>query len=107
MKGRHGHNLRSPHCQWGNGGAERLGRLLIKAFRAILADRKDDRCDWPQFAAAVNEAANKVMRVSSRGNKTPVELLTGIAPTTAAQRITSLGVKGKTTTVEVVPQEVL
>ena len=59
------------------------------------------------YVVAVNEAANKVMRVSSRGDKTPVELLTGIVPTTAAQRITSLGVKAKTTKVDVVPTEVL
>ena len=101
------HHIVAPYCQWGNGGAERLGRLLVKAFRAILADRQADRCDWPDFAAAVNEAANKVMRVSSRGNKTPVEILTGIVPTTAAQRITSLGIRGKTTKVDVVPTEVL
>ena len=101
------HHIVAPYCQWGNGGAERLGRLLVKAFRAILADRQADRCDWPDYAAAVNEAANKVMQVSSRGNKTPVELLTGIVPLTAAQRITSLGIKGKTTTVEVVPAAVL
>ena len=51
--------------------------------------------------------ANKVMCVSSRGNKTPVELITGIVTTTVAQRITSLGIQGKTTKVDVVPTEVI
>ena len=101
------HHIVSPYCQWGNGGTERLGRLMVKAFLAILADRQTDHVSWPQYTAAVNETANKVMKVSRRGHKTIVELLTDIVSCTVTQRIVSLGVDTETTKADVVSGETL
>ena len=50
---------------------------------------------------------NKVLRIHSRGDKTPAELLTGVMPATAVARLTRLGVDGETVKADSVPEHVL
>jgi hypothetical protein len=101
------HHIVAPHSQWSNGGVERLNRVFLRSMRALLNGQRKDICDWPRWTAVVQEALNKVLRVRSRGNKTPAQLLTGVVPATAVARLTRLGVQADTIKADAVPVDVL
>lgn len=82
------HHIVAPYSQWGNGGAERLNSVFLDSERALINSQRKDVCDWPKFTAVSNEALNKVLPVSCRGNKTPVQLLTGVMEKTAVSKLT-------------------
>ena len=89
------HHIVAPHSQWSNGRVERLNRIFLKGMRALLATRGHDIRNWPFWVPAVQECLNKVMRVSSRGNKTPMQLLTGLVPEGAIAHIAWLGIRAE------------
>ena len=99
------HHIVAPYCQWSNGRVERLNSIFLNGMRAILASRGDDIKNWPRWVPAIQESLNKVLRVSSRGNKTPMQLLTGLTPEGAVAHIAWLGVDAVIG--EPVPSEVL
>ena len=70
------HHIVTPYCQWSNGRVE----------------RGHDIKNWPRWVPAIEESLNKVLRVSSRGDKTPMQLLTGLTPEGAVAHIAWLGV---------------
>lgn len=72
---------------------ERLNKVFLDCMRALLNGRREDRCDWPRWVPAVQECLNKVLRVSSRGDKTPTELLLGRAAKSAVHHIVWMGVQ--------------
>ena len=53
----------------------------------------------------MQECLNKHMPVSSHDNRTPMELLTGLAPKTAIDQIAWLGVDAKVTPIDVSNQQ--
>ena len=71
---------------------ERLNRIFLNGMKALLASRGEDIRSWPQWTPAVQESLNKVLRVSARGNKTPMQLLIGLVPEGAVAHIAWLGV---------------
>ena len=71
---------------------ERLNRIFLQGMRALLSARKIPVNEWPQWVPAIQESLNKVLRVSSRGNKTPMQLLTGLVPEGGVSHIAWLGV---------------
>ena len=106
LRGFH-HHIVAPHSQWSNGGVERCNRVYLRGMRALLNSQRADICDWPRWVSTVQEAMNKVLRIHSRGDKTPAELLTGVMPVTAVARLTRLGVDGETVKADSVPEHVL
>ena len=86
------HHITAPYSQWANA-AERLNQELLKGFKQILHTTDTEIKHWPKWAAAIQECLNKQLPVSSRDNRTPMELLTGLAPRTAIQHIAWLGVE--------------
>ena len=101
------HHIVAPHCQFGNGGVERLNRVFLRSMRALISAQRKDISDWPRWSSVVQEALNKVLRVKSRGNKTPAQLLTGVIPATAVARLTRLGVHADAIKADAVPEDVL
>ena len=89
------HHILAPYSQWGNA-AERLNKQFLRAVKAILHTQKTDEADWPQWQPAIQECLNKQMPISSRDNRTPMELLTGLAPKSAIKHIAWLGVDAVT-----------
>lgn len=87
------HHIVAPYSQWSNGGAERLNQVFLKAMRALLHSRKENWDNWPRWTSAINGALNKTLKVSSRGNKTPMEILTGLPPKAALRHIVWRGVE--------------
>ena len=85
------HHIVAPHSQWANGGVERLNKVFLDAARALLHNHGVDICDWPKFTAAINGTLNKYMRISSRGNKTPIELLTALVAADGVEQIVWMG----------------
>ena len=73
----------TPYSQWANAVVERLNKVIEDKLAAILNSRGDPWTAWPAWSPAIQEAVNKRMSVSSRGNKTPMELLTGQKPKSA------------------------
>ena len=70
-----------------HGGVERVNRVFLQGARTILSKLgKDDR-DWPDVTPTIMGCLNKTLTVSSRGNKTPVELMTGLQPKDAVDHI--------------------
>ena len=86
------HHIVAPYSQWANGGVERLNKIVEDKLAAILNARSDPWTEWPAWVPAIQEAANKRMPVSSRGNKTPMELLMGQKPKSALKYIAWMGV---------------
>ena len=97
----------APHSQWGNGGVERLNRVFLDKMKALLNSQAEDLCDWPKWVPCAQEAINKVLKVASRGDKTPCELLTGMLPQTAARRLSVLGVEAEVVKFDSVPTDIL
>ena len=87
------HHITAPHSQWSNGRVERLNRVFLNAMRGLLASKGVEVKRWPNWVPAVQEEClNKVMRVTARGGKTPMQLLTGLTPEGAIAHIACLGV---------------
>ena len=87
------HHITTPHSPWTHGGIERLNRVVIKCMRALLATRGLDDRDWIPVLPAIQECINKQMKVSSRGNRTPLELVTGLTEDTGADYVAWMGPK--------------
>jgi transposase InsO family protein len=86
------HHMTTPYSPWTHGGVERLGRQVLKSMRALLATMDRDERDWPAIAPVIQGCINKNLRVSSRGDKTPMQLLTGLTPKNGIDHIAWLGV---------------
>ena len=95
------HHITAPYSQWGNGGVERLNLETVKSFKKVIASTDREISEWPALAPAVQECLNKSMPVSNRDRRTPMELLTGLAPRTAIDQIAWLGVDATLTPVPV------
>ena len=101
------HHIVAPHSQWGNGGVERLNRVFLDKMKALLNSQGEDLCDWNKWVPVAQEAINKVLKVASRGGRTPCELLTGMLPQTAARRLSVLGVEAEQVKFDSVPADTL
>ena len=99
------HHIIAPYSQWGNGGVENLNKAIVKATKAIAHANGIEIKNWPATAPAIQECMNKRIPVSSRDNRTPIELLTGLAPKSAIKHIAWLGVDA-TTGIDI-PDEVI
>ena len=69
-----------------------MNKVVEDKLAAILNARGDPWTEWPGWIPTMQEATNKRMPVSSRGNKTPMELLMGQRPKSALKYIAWLGV---------------
>ena len=90
------HHIIAPYSQWGNGGVENLNKAIVKATKAITHANDIEITDWPATSPAIQECMNKRIPISSRDNRTPIELLTGLAPKSAIKHIAWLGVDATT-----------
>ena len=86
------HHIVAPYSQWSNGGVERLNQVVEDKLTAILNSRGDPWTAWPAWTSAIQEAANKRIPISSRGYRTPMELLMGQKPKSALKYIAWMGV---------------
>ena len=89
------HRITTPHSPWTHGGVERLNRVVLKNLRALLQARGLDERDWVPMIPVTQACVNKVLKVSSRGGKTPMELLTGLKPKSGVDFVAWLGVDAK------------
>jgi hypothetical protein len=82
-----------PYSPWSNGGVERLNRVFLQAMRALLDTRGlASSADRVALVPVMQGCINKVLKVSLRGGRTPMELLTGLAPKSGVAHIAWLGV---------------
>ena len=92
------HHIVTPYSQWANGLVERLNRVWRQRMAALLHDLGEDWNTWPEYVPTIQEALNKRLPVSSRGNKTPMELLMGVTLKSGLQYVAYLGVDATTAT---------
>ena len=76
-----------------------MNRVLLKNMKALLQARSKDVRDWVPMVPVVQGCANKTLKVQSRGDKTPMELLTGLQPKTGLDSVAWLGVEATVGTV--------
>lgn len=75
------HHFVAPYSPWANGTIERVNRVILRLFRALLSQRRLHESNWLSLldliVAAVNMTPSRY-----RGNTSPFELFTGFPPTT-------------------------
>lgn len=70
-----------------------MNQHLAKRLKALVNARGDDWTAWPAYVPAIQEVLNKRLVIRDRGNKTPLELLTGVSPRQALSYVAWLGVQ--------------
>ena len=73
------HHFTLPHCPWSNGAVERLGREVLRIFRATLSELRMRPDEWPALVPVLQSALNCAPSASRR-NKAPVTAFLGIEP---------------------------
>ena len=74
------------HSKWVNGVAERSIKEMKDIMVQLCRDLDVPQNKWPNILPLVQAAMNRKKR-SSRGNRSPIELTTGIQPRTVADMI--------------------
>ncbi len=52
------HHFTLPQTPWSNGGIERLGKEVLRMFRAVLSDLKMRPSEWPDLVPVLQSALN-------------------------------------------------
>lgn len=73
------HHFTLPYTPWSNGAVERLGKEVIRTFRALVSEFQMDFSEWPDLLpiqSALNNAPSP-----QRGNTPPITAFLGLEPT--------------------------
>ncbi|KAJ8564187.1 hypothetical protein ON010_g7157 [Phytophthora cinnamomi] len=71
-----------PYSPWVNGTVERVNRDVLQVLRVLLMKYQLDTKEWPYLLPVVQANLNHT-ELPSLGDKAPVELFTGLPPTSA------------------------
>lgn len=74
------HHFTLPYCPWSNGAVERLGKELLRVFRAVLSELQMRHDEWPDLLPLVQSALNTAPS-PQRGDVSPITAFTGLPPT--------------------------
>ena len=74
------HHFTLPNTPWSNGAVERLGKELIRVFRAALSELQLDLKEWPDLLPVVQSVLNNSPS-PQRGNVAPITAYLGREPT--------------------------
>lgn len=74
------HHFTLPYCPWSNGDIERLGRELVRTFRAVLSELKSKNNEWPDLLPVIQSILNNSQSPQS-GNIAPISAFLGRDPT--------------------------
>jgi len=69
-------------CSWSNGAVERLGREVLRAFRATISELQIGFQEWPDLVPLVQSSLNNSPS-PQRGNKAPITIFIGAPASTA------------------------
>ncbi len=86
------HHFTLPYTPWSNGAIERVGKEVLRIFRATLSELRMNRGEWPDLVPLLQSALNNAPSPQRR-NFTPVEIFLGQEPTDPVQtfRLASTG----------------
>ena len=73
------HHITAPYNKKSHGVGERINRTCLDAYLAFLAQMELDEKTWPKYAKMIQAQINRTP-TKSRGNKSPIEITTGIKP---------------------------
>jgi len=73
------HHFTLPHTPWSNGAVERLGREVLRVFRATASELRMPFSDWPDLVPLVQSSLNNSPS-PQRGNKAPITIFIGAEP---------------------------
>ena len=88
------HHITLPYCPWANGSVEVVGKDLLWTLRALLSELEASIDEWDLVLPLVEYAVNHRRR-AILGGRSPVELVNGRQPRTAADLVLWSGVKMK------------
>ena len=74
------HHFTLPYSPWSNGAVERLGKELLRVFRAVLSELQMLPAEWPDLLPLVQSSLNQSPSPQRR-NYAPVTAFTGLEPT--------------------------
>lgn len=74
------HHFTLPYKPWINGAVERLGKELLRTFRAIVSELQMEFDEWPDLLPIVHSTLNTAPS-PQRGNVSPITAFTGLKPT--------------------------
>ncbi|OWZ03927.1 hypothetical protein PHMEG_00024262 [Phytophthora megakarya] len=75
-------NFTPPYSPWVNGTVERVNRDVLQVLRVLLMEYQLDTKEWPYLLPVVQANLNHT-QLPSLGDKAPVELFTGLPPSSA------------------------
>ena len=85
------HHITAPYAKQSHGVGERINRRCLDSFLALLGQLEADEKEWTKFAKLVQAQINRT-RTKSRGNKSPIEITTGITTPTTFEHILYEGI---------------
>jgi len=71
------HHFTLPYTPWSNGAVERLGKEVLKVFRALVSELRMDLTEWTSLVPIVQSALNNSPS-PQRGGVAPVTAFTGM-----------------------------
>lgn len=74
------HHFSLPYTLWSNGAVERLGKELVRTFRAMLSELQMRVEEWPDLLPVVQSALNNSPS-PQRANVEPIKAFLGMKPT--------------------------
>ena len=80
------HQITLAYCPWANGAVEIVGRELLWTMRALVSEKGYSATDAKKLLSLVQFVLNHRER-EVLGGRTPIQVMTGQAPTTALQLV--------------------
>lgn len=74
------HHFTLPYTPWSNGAVERLGKEILRTFRAIISELQMDFNEWPDILPMIQSILN-MSPSPQRGYVSPITAFTGLKPT--------------------------
>ena len=71
------HHITAPHAKWSHGVGERINRRCLNSLLAILGQLEVDESTWSSYIKMVQAQINRT-KMRTRGNKSPIEITTGL-----------------------------
>ena len=72
------HHITTPYVPWANGTVERVGREVLRALRALSAELRLPREEWPSLVKGIQSMLNNSQLV--RLGLSPLKAFTGLEP---------------------------
>ena len=87
------HHITAPYNKKSHGVGERINRTCLDAYLAFLGQMELDEKSWPKYAKMIQAQINRTP-TKSRGNKSPIEITTGVKPKSTFNHILFEGYDG-------------